>query len=84
MAYRRACPPFYADHRFQAAAKELEGSATGRRKIGPDDYKAQGALYLPEEARFSSLRDLQEGEDIGQALNKAMKAIEKANELYNK
>lgn len=28
----------YADHKFQAAQAELEGKATGRRKIGPADY----------------------------------------------
>jgi type I restriction enzyme M protein len=25
----------YADHKFQAAAKELTGGGSGRRKIGP-------------------------------------------------
>ena len=45
----------YADHKFQAAAKELTGQGGGRRKIGPADYQARGVLYLPETARFSAL-----------------------------
>jgi type I restriction enzyme M protein len=40
----------YADHKFQAAAKELAGKSSGRRKIGPADYQARGVLYLPEAA----------------------------------
>ncbi len=69
----------YADHKFQAAAKELEGKSSGRRKIGPADYQAQGVLYLPEASRFSTLIQLPEGDNIGAAINDAMRAIEEAN-----
>jgi len=69
----------YADFKFQAAAKELAGASSGRRKIGPADYQAQGVLYLPEEARFSTLIQLPEGENIGAAINDAMRAIEAEN-----
>jgi len=69
----------YADHRFQVAAEELKGSATGRRTIGPADYQARGVLYLPQEARFSSLTKLPEGTNIGQAINDAMRAVEGGN-----
>lgn len=69
----------YADHKFQAAAEKLEGSGTGRRRIGPADYQARGVLYLPEEARFSSLIQLPEGRNIGQAINDAMRAVEGEN-----
>ncbi len=71
----------YADHRFQAVAAKIEGggSGSGRRKIGPDDYKAEGVLYLPEEARFSTLMKLTEGANIGEAINDAMRAIEADN-----
>jgi len=55
----------YADHKFQAVAEELEGSFTGRCKIGPTDYQARGVLYLPEAARFSSLIQLPEGTSGG-------------------
>lgn len=69
----------YADHKFQAAAKELEDKSSGRRKIGPADYQARGVLYLPEASRFSTLIQLPEGDNIGAAINDAMRAIEEAN-----
>jgi len=70
----------YADHKFQAAAKELAGAgSSGRRKIGPADYQARGVLCLPEAARFSTLITLPEGTNIGAAINDAMKAIEAEN-----
>ncbi len=69
----------FADHKFQVAAKELEGSGGNRRGIGPADYQAQGVLFLPEEARFSTLIQLPEGVNIGAAINDAMRAIEAEN-----
>ena len=70
----------YADHRFSEAEKELATSGAGRREVGKVDYQAGGVPYLPEEARFSRLIQLTEGEDIGKALNDAMRAIEEENE----
>ncbi|TVQ94238.1 MAG: SAM-dependent DNA methyltransferase [Chromatiaceae bacterium] len=69
----------YADHKFQAAAKELEGAGGGRRRIGAADYQARGVLYLPEAARFSTLIRMPEGANIGAAINDAMRAIESEN-----
>jgi len=69
----------YADHKFQKAAAAWEDAGTGRRKIGAADYQARGVLYLPEQARFSTLIRLPEGADIGAAINDAMRAIEEAN-----
>ena len=69
----------FADHKFQVAAKELEGSGGERRSIGAADYQAQGVLFLPEEARFSALIQLPEGVNIGAAINEAMRAIEAEN-----
>jgi type I restriction enzyme M protein len=69
----------YADHKFQAAAKELVGTSSGRRTIGPADFQAQGVLYLPEKARFSNLITLPEGANIGATINDAMRAVEVAN-----
>jgi len=69
----------YADHKFQAAAKELAGKSSGRRTIGPADYQARGVLYLPEAAHFSELIQLPEGANIGAAINDAMRAIEAEN-----
>ncbi|HVB25056.1 MAG TPA: class I SAM-dependent DNA methyltransferase [Ktedonobacteraceae bacterium] len=73
----------FADQRFTQVERELaeakleEGS---RRTIGKADYQARGVLYLPPVARFSYLLRLPEGENIGRAINEAMKAIEQAND----
>ena len=69
----------YADHKFTHAEKELAGTATGRRKVGKTDYQARGVMYLSEKARFANLLELPEGENIGRAINDAMKAIEAEN-----
>lgn len=69
----------YADHRFSAAEKELESVSGRRRSVGKVDYQARGVLYLPEEARFRNLLAMPEGENIGRAINEAMKAIEGEN-----
>jgi len=69
----------YADHKFSQAEKELEGKGTGRKKIGKSDYQALGVLYLPGEARYKNLLNLPEGENIGKAINDAMKAVEAEN-----
>ncbi len=68
----------YADERFAQAA-ETVGSGSARRRIGPEDYQAIGALYLPEDSRFDTLLNLSEDADIGKAINKAMGDIE----VYN-
>jgi type I restriction enzyme M protein len=70
----------YADHKFTEATAKIASKSTGRRTIGKTDYQAQGVLYLPEAARFSTLLNLPEGSDIGKAINDAMKAVEAANE----
>lgn len=69
----------YADHKFTQAEKDLPGSSAGRRQIGKMDYQARGVLYLPHEARFRHLLQMPEGENIGRAINDAMKAIEAEN-----
>ncbi len=70
----------YADHKFTEAEKELTGKATRRRKVGKTDYQARGVLYLPDPARFSTLLQLTERDNLGKAINDAMKAIEEENE----
>ncbi len=72
----------YADHKFTVARQELEGQSTGRRRrgIGKADFQARGVMYLPEEARFSNLLDLPEGENVGMRINDAMRAVERENE----
>ena len=69
----------YADHKFTHAEKELSKKSIGRRKIGKTDYQARGVLYLSKKARFQKLLKLPEGENIGKAINDAMRAIETDN-----
>ncbi len=70
----------YADHRFTQAEKELASKGTGRRTIGKEDYQAKGVMFLPPQARFSYLLERPEGDNIGKAINEAMKAVESENE----
>jgi type I restriction enzyme M protein len=74
----------YADHKFAQADKEIKTEHTAvtarrQRSITTDDYHARGVLYLPDEARFQHLVQLPEGENIGRAINDAMKAVEEHN-----
>ncbi len=69
----------FADARFEAAREEIEAKASGRRRIGPSDYHAQGVIYLPEAARFGHLLNLPEGSDLGKAVNEAMRLVEESN-----
>ncbi|MBW1612545.1 MAG: N-6 DNA methylase [Deltaproteobacteria bacterium] len=69
----------YADFKFQIIAEELEGASTSRRRIGPTDFHARGVLYLPDKSRFSHLIQIPEGDNIGAAINNAMRAVEAEN-----
>lgn len=69
----------YADVRFTQVEKELAGRATGRREVGKADYQARGVMYVPETARYSYMKGLPEGADLGAALNRAMETIEAEN-----
>ena len=68
----------YADERFAQAAAVV-GPGSDRRPIGPEDYQAIGALYLPDKSRFETLLNLPEHADIGKAINEAMDGIEEYN-----
>jgi type I restriction enzyme M protein len=70
----------FADNRFAALEGELAGKVTDRRQIGKADYQAKGVLFLPPEARFDTLLHMEEGRDLGQALNDAMAAVEREND----
>src|SRR2546430_1566948 len=69
----------YASEKFAEAEKALANKPTGRREIGPMDYQARGAIYLPEASRFENLLKLPEGSNIGQNINTAMTLIENNN-----
>ena len=69
----------YADYKFALVEQELARRSSRRRAVGKTDYQAKGALFLPETARFDYLLKLPEAEDIGGAINAAMKAIADEN-----
>ncbi|HEU4959089.1 MAG TPA: class I SAM-dependent DNA methyltransferase [Sphingomonas sp.] len=69
----------YAEGQFARVEATLAPKPGSRLRPGPDDYKAQGVIYLSPEARFSYLVDLPEDADLGRALNNAMKDIERDN-----
>ena len=68
----------FAEERFAAAHAEL-GTGSVRNPVGPDDYKARGVLYLPDEARYEHLLNQPESADLGKVLNDAMSGIEDHN-----
>ena len=70
----------YAEKRFAEVEDRIGPVGSGsRRKIGRDDYLAEGVIFLPPEARFSHLQALPEGENIGRIINDAMGTIEDEN-----
>ena len=70
----------YAENRFAEVEDRIGPVGSGaRRKIGKEDYQAEGVIFLPPEARFSHLQALPEGENIGRAINETMQAIEDEN-----
>ena len=69
----------YAEHRFEQVRPEMEAKATVRRPVTADDYRARSVLYVPDEARLSGLVSLPEGDNLGKAIDEAMKAVEAAN-----
>lgn len=69
----------YAENRFEAVRGEVEAAATARNPATVADYKARSVLYVPDESRLSYLVGLPEGDDIGKAVDEAIKAIESSN-----
>jgi type I restriction enzyme M protein len=69
----------YAEHRFDEVRPEIEAKATARRPATADDYRARSVLFVPDTARLSYLVDLPEQEDLGAAVDSAMRAIETSN-----
>jgi len=70
----------YAETKYAAAEKKIGPVGSGgRRKVSKAAYQAEGVIFLPPQARFSHLQSLTEGDNIGKAINEAMKAIEEEN-----
>ncbi len=69
----------YAENRFEGIRAEVESRASARNPATVADYKAKSVLYVPDESRLSYLVGLPEGDDIGKAVDDAIKAIEATN-----
>lgn len=73
----------FADARFEARHAALKltsgGSRRGSRLEDPRAYTAEGVVFLPPTARFEHLLTLPEGTAGGQAVNEAMRTIERDN-----
>ncbi len=65
--------------KFDLVHAELSTTFTGRLKPTPPDYQGRGAIFLPDNARFSYLLSLPETENLAEALNAAMKGITEHN-----
>jgi type I restriction enzyme M protein len=69
----------YADKRFDEAHKALLAKGFAADELEPTDYQDEGVVYMPESARFASMLQLAEGDNVGKALNEAMLLIEGGN-----
>ena len=69
----------YAEYRFDQVREEVEAHATARHPVTADDYRARSVLFIHDEARLSHLVHLPEGEDLGGAVDTAMRLIETDN-----
>ena len=72
----------YADYKFSKIVSDVSATYTTSHRRTPSkaDFQSKIGLSLPDKARFSYLKTLPEGTDIGKAINDAMKAIEADNE----
>jgi type I restriction enzyme M protein len=70
----------HATNRFDATKAKIEKTLPSRggrtRKIVSQDFEKEAAIFLPEKARYDHLADLPEGDDLGGAINQAMRLIE--------
>jgi type I restriction enzyme M protein len=71
----------HATNRYNEALREIErDQAMGKmpkRSLTAADFKKRRALLLPTEARYDTLLALPKGSNLGEALVKAMEAIER-------
>lgn len=74
----------FAQNRYEDATAELAKTLpvnprTGKqREARTDDYTRIGAIRVPEKAQYDYLADLPEKENLGAAINEAMRLIEEA------
>lgn len=75
----------HASNRFDVIKAEVEPTlpshpTRGKKKITADVFWSRGAIYLPEKAHYDYLVSLPDKEDIGEAINKAMRSVEEEQE----
>jgi type I restriction enzyme M protein len=78
----------HAFNRFEKVKINIEKNLPshpqrGKRPVNKNDFLEQNAMYLPEKSRFDYLVALPESEDIGEAIDEAMKQIEEEHENLN-
>ena len=71
----------HAFNRFEKVKTDIEKNLPshpqrGKRPVTKNDFLEQNAMFLPEKSRFDYLVSLPEAEDIGEAIDEAMKFIE--------
>ncbi|MCB9759144.1 MAG: N-6 DNA methylase [Alphaproteobacteria bacterium] len=70
----------YATNRYDRVVKRIQARLPSRggktRPITAEDFASEGAIFLPEKARYDTLADLPEKADIGKAIKEAMEAVE--------
>lgn len=71
----------HAYNRFLKVKDEVEKNLPvhpqrGRRALTKKDFEEQNSMFLPEKSQFEYLVTLPESEDIGEAIDNAMKLIE--------
>ncbi|MDQ6839373.1 MAG: type I restriction-modification system subunit M [Actinomycetota bacterium] len=69
----------YAELRYEQVRPEVEAKATARRPVTADDYRARSVLFIPDKARLSHLVHLPEEQDLGAAVDTAMRLVETSN-----
>lgn len=75
----------HASNRYDQIKTEIENSLVkhptrGYPKIDKDDFLRRGALNIPPKSHFKYLVELPDSEDIGKAIDTAMKLIEKEHD----
>ncbi len=72
----------FAENRFNETLKKIEkkipiNPRTGKKEITKDHFLGEASLYLREKSKYTYLADLPESKDISDAVNNAMRLIEK-------
>ncbi len=70
----------HATNRFARVYEQITARLPSRggetRPVTAEDFATQGAIFLPEQARYDTIAGLPEDQDIGEAIKEAMEAVE--------